>query len=347
MPEIKRLNYFRTQFLEEGDFIDEQKYHRDMRHLHNKELHDWGIVSGLEVKKTDDQKISVSPGVAVDREGHEIVLSSDLGPREINLSDQDQFGRDVNVYIIIQYAEDKDEEDRRQLGAIDNYIRITERPKLNASKDSPADDGSVIVLASIELDTNANISKIDDLRRKYASSRIAPGAIADEQLAPEISNQITAATQFIANYDLGKRVLTSSITFDENSQSSAQISVPNLDFIPSLILVGGISRWTLSAQESYSAPISGFVNNQSILDQRCFCSGVTKTSPEKWLPVASEGRDLCDVTYTDQVEKKQSKLVVTASVSANAMTVQFRRSVPDGFDPIEQFEIRLSLLCLG
>ena len=353
MPEIKRLNYFRTQFLEEGDFIDEQKYHRDMRHLHNKELHDWGIVSGLEVKQTDNQKVSVSPGVAIDREGHEIVLSSDLGPKEINLSDQDQFGIDVNVYIIIQYAEDKDEEDRRQLGAIDNYIRITERPNLDASKDSPADDGSVIVLAQIRLGADANISDIDDSRRKYASAKIAPDAITDEQLAPEVSSQISAATQFIANYDLGKRFVAVDIAFNksdiiENSQSSAPKRVQNLTFQPSLILVGGISKWTLSDEESYSGLISGFVNNQSVLRQQCFCSGITKTVTRTWLPVASEGPFLCDVTYTDQPANKQSRLIVEISdISDNGMFVQLRRSMPEGFNPIDLFEITLSLMCLG
>ncbi len=346
MAEVKRLNYFRTQFLEEKDFIDEQAYHRDMRHLHNQELHSWGIVSGLEVKQIGSEKVSISSGVAIDKDGHEIVLPSNQERELSNL------GREVDVWITIQYAETKDEADHRQVGAVDDYIRITERPKLDASKDFPLNDGSVIVLAQIRLDANANISNIDSSRRKFASARIASGAINAAQLAPEVSSQITAATEFIKNYDLGKRVVTSTITFNQdsivpNSQSSAPIAVPELNFQPRLILVGGISRWILSNEESYSGSISGFVNNQSILDQRCFCSGATKTLTS-WLPVASDGLSLCDVTYTNQPAKKQSRLIVKIfDISDNGMTVQLETSVPENFSPLDSFDIRLSLLCLG
>ena len=59
-----RLAYFRGQLLDESDFRAEQDYHRHAWHLHNKKIHKWGVVDGLEVELHDDgKKVSVAPGM--------------------------------------------------------------------------------------------------------------------------------------------------------------------------------------------------------------------------------------------------------------------------------------------
>ena len=52
MADIKRLNYFTSQFLQAKDFQDERAYHLGMRRLHNQRLHSWGVVYGL--RRQDD-----------------------------------------------------------------------------------------------------------------------------------------------------------------------------------------------------------------------------------------------------------------------------------------------------
>ena len=47
----ERPHYYRGQLLDENDFNEEQNYHTDRRKHHNKELHGWGVVSGLEVTR--------------------------------------------------------------------------------------------------------------------------------------------------------------------------------------------------------------------------------------------------------------------------------------------------------
>ena len=76
MADIKRLNYFNSQFLVEKDFNDEQAYHLGMRRRHNRTLHTWGVADGgLSVTKTSDGKgVSIGLGMAIDRDGQEIVL---------------------------------------------------------------------------------------------------------------------------------------------------------------------------------------------------------------------------------------------------------------------------------
>src|ERR1700686_899864 len=75
---IKRLRYFNHQFLDERAFRDEQQYHIAMRHRHNRVLHSPGIAEGLEVRKISDLEVQVQSGVAIDEEGREIVLDTEV-----------------------------------------------------------------------------------------------------------------------------------------------------------------------------------------------------------------------------------------------------------------------------
>ena len=75
----ERLNYFTGRHLAARDFRDEQHYHRSHRFLHNRMLHGWGVVCGLEVrehKQEDcrDRYVEVTPGMAIDCCGREIMV---------------------------------------------------------------------------------------------------------------------------------------------------------------------------------------------------------------------------------------------------------------------------------
>ena len=50
-PPVKRLNYFKHQFLNADDFTAEQWYHTRMRWLLNRSLHTAGVAQGLGVKE--------------------------------------------------------------------------------------------------------------------------------------------------------------------------------------------------------------------------------------------------------------------------------------------------------
>jgi len=66
-----------------ADLAAEQEYHRRMRYLHNRR-HGYGTVSGLEVTVARG-RVLVSPGLAIDVCGREIVVAQPLtlrlGPR--------------------------------------------------------------------------------------------------------------------------------------------------------------------------------------------------------------------------------------------------------------------------
>jgi hypothetical protein len=74
MIEFERPRYFVGKLLTAEDLELEQSYHIERRRLLNRMLHGTGIVSGLGVV-LGRQDVTVSPGLALDPEGREILIS--------------------------------------------------------------------------------------------------------------------------------------------------------------------------------------------------------------------------------------------------------------------------------
>lgn len=169
MSEVKRLNYFKYQFLVEEDFKDEQTYHKDMRHRHNRYLHDWGIAEGLDVSIDTSggvNKAVVAPGLALDSDGNEIVVVSGSA---YNTADIPALSAGDEAFVTVTYRDVSDNADlyTSPSGQVEDYRRTTERPLVEV-KDTAASDGSEIVLARLYLDAGA--LAIDTTVRKNAAS---------------------------------------------------------------------------------------------------------------------------------------------------------------------------------
>ena len=72
---FKRPNFFHGKLLTPEDFKLEQRYGREKSKLHNRGLHGFGIVSGLNVT-VEAGKIVVESGLALDCEGNELVIDA-------------------------------------------------------------------------------------------------------------------------------------------------------------------------------------------------------------------------------------------------------------------------------
>ena len=68
-----RLRFFNGRLLTVADFELEQNYFRGKQKLHNRSLHGFGIVSGLNVT-IDSGRVVVSAGLALDCEGNELLI---------------------------------------------------------------------------------------------------------------------------------------------------------------------------------------------------------------------------------------------------------------------------------
>jgi hypothetical protein len=179
MIDVKRLKYFNHQFLNEKDFQDEQAYHVFMRRLHNRTLHTWGVVEGLTVEKRTDREIVVRPGIALDREGREIVLANEI-QRDTRSSEGGG-----HAFVTIAYEEVFREDDRQNASEVESYQRTSEIPKVHLSRQAPLEEGPALILARVHLDGSGNIDEIDSWGRQAAGTAIGPGAVGTAELAED------------------------------------------------------------------------------------------------------------------------------------------------------------------
>jgi hypothetical protein len=105
--------YFRGQLLLEDDFIAEQTYHAKARYRHSLNLHGYGIVRGLDVTPAGESSVNISPGFAIDGNGHEIEI------REVQLLDLSAAPVSILLSITLIYEDeqsspDNDEQRYRQ-----------------------------------------------------------------------------------------------------------------------------------------------------------------------------------------------------------------------------------------
>ena len=180
MADIKRLNYFTSQFLVAKDFTDEQSYHLGMRRRLNRVLHSFGIADGLTVTRSSTTQIQVGIGTAIDKNGQELVF------QDIQTYTLVTAGNNLDVYLTLGYQEVFDPADHYTQSGLDTFNRTTERPLLHDGTAVPPTDGSVIVLARIHLGATGTIESdgsIDSSVRILAGSRIAPQAVGTTQLA--------------------------------------------------------------------------------------------------------------------------------------------------------------------
>jgi hypothetical protein len=233
MSTIQRLNYFTSQFLVENDFQDEQAYHREMRHRHNRLLHTPGVVEGLIVSKAGDRQIKVSAGMAIDPEGQEMVLLAESGA--ISLS-----GANTDVFVTIQYGETKEVPDTTS-GLVNQFRRIQEEPAIAFSTSRPSAEGSAMLpLASVKLDANGNIvGEPNNQARTEAGAAVAPKSINTLQLG-----EGAVTTEKIAAKSIGTDQLK------DGAVTKLQLTISPAD-IGALPILGGNIQGSLTVTGTF------------------------------------------------------------------------------------------------
>lgn len=170
--DVKRLNYFHYQFLQQGDFTDEQNYHLSMRRRHNQDFHTWGRVTGLDVSFTaGDRKVTISPGMAVDSEGREIILESNY---DVDLQGH-AGGAARSVYLVLAYKEEPT--DPTLQAGVSGNTRVTESFQTEISVSPPADPSMKLILAKITLNpgppaSDGAVTSVDSSERTEAGAKI-------------------------------------------------------------------------------------------------------------------------------------------------------------------------------
>jgi Chaperone of endosialidase len=172
----KRTRFFDGQFLQDQDFVDEQKYHLDRQRRHNRLLHVAGVAEGLAVSASEPNKVTVGAGTAIDVDGRALVLAE---PLTVDLP-AERFNDKQNVDLFASYSET--EEDRQTEEGSEDFTRWLERPRLQPVPPGESYQGKTppVLLARLGLDGAGRVT-VDESVRGYSGVRL-PGKAADPPL---------------------------------------------------------------------------------------------------------------------------------------------------------------------
>lgn len=186
---FKRLNFFTGFFTTAQDWTDGQTYHLEKRKLHNRLLHQPGVMEGLTVTPKGGLTVVVEPGAALDGNGNLIYLANH---QEITL--QRPATDATQWYITIAFAEHRSEPDHvvnAQDPDYSGYTRFIEEPIVCATK-TPAEHQ--IKLASIKLNVDAQTisepDKPNDPKENEIDRRDVPKAGAKDSTRDRFVNAI-------------------------------------------------------------------------------------------------------------------------------------------------------------
>jgi len=106
VPTLNRPAFFDGQQLTAADLTAVQSYHTELLWLHQRYLHDWGIVSGLAVRGAKGEStVTVAAGYAIDSRGRSIVLTAPVTltvPAVVGAP----AGGPMKYHVSISYADD-------------------------------------------------------------------------------------------------------------------------------------------------------------------------------------------------------------------------------------------------
>jgi hypothetical protein len=166
MADIKRLNYFTGQFLQENDFNDEQSYHVALQRDHERLLHTPGIAEGLlvTVSVTTPTGVTIAQGIAYDGLGRRLALGANVEQNLVGVTQN-------TMYVAISYREVQSDPET-QAGATGNS-RWTEAPLIEVLTSPPADATMKLVLAVVTRNPGTGALSVDGSTRMRAGQKAA------------------------------------------------------------------------------------------------------------------------------------------------------------------------------
>lgn len=102
---LERVHYFARQLMTAEDMRAEQEYFLERLRRHNRLLHGWGVVSGLEVQPAPGSgpwHVRIAPGCALSPQGDEICFAE---PRMFDLADGAADSASQTVFLAARFVE--------------------------------------------------------------------------------------------------------------------------------------------------------------------------------------------------------------------------------------------------
>lgn len=160
-----RVNYFDGETLNREDFAADQSYFRGIVAEHNRSLHVWGIITGLDVVAAREKgSIVIKAGCAIDGEGREIRLQ-----REILSQAPMPFGG--TYAITLRHHQQLD--GRTDETAVAGFKEISETPEISWTGGAPLCADTNLLLAIVTVDANGSVTSIDPDCRRWVGINVS------------------------------------------------------------------------------------------------------------------------------------------------------------------------------
>jgi hypothetical protein len=172
----ERPAFFDGQGLTAGDLTQAQRYQREMRWLHNRSLHGWGVVEGLAVAGAKGKvEVTVVPGYALDWLGRELIIAS---PRTLAVPALSGGRR----YLTLSYIDDSEQtpvEARAGGCGGSGSVRLAEGAELrwrdpgDSAADTAYQPGLHVLLATVTI-KECTIAGVSLAGRREARASLSP-----------------------------------------------------------------------------------------------------------------------------------------------------------------------------
>lgn len=177
IPSLDHLNFFPGQQLTARDLTELQRFHRELRWLHNRSLHGWGIAAGFSVTgEPGDSAVTLDPGFGLDCLGREIILTEQVS-KTIPAVAAGSDGNEAIYYLVASYQGDAGQkvmERRPGVCLPGGTVRLQEEPLIAWLDPTQLHEGLELILTKIWV-KNCQLSRsVSSLGRRDVQMRQQP-----------------------------------------------------------------------------------------------------------------------------------------------------------------------------
>jgi hypothetical protein len=159
---LERPRFFAGQLITAEDLTQEQIYFREKLRRHNRLLHGWGIICGLDVTTAGGCFVAVSAGYALDPMGDEIVVTE---PVRVDVCAESPTGEGGTGYLAVRYAA---EATRPITNEDTEYTRTRDGFELRVLKELPGSKEPWVVLCGVTV-ADGEASLDPERHRRYVA----------------------------------------------------------------------------------------------------------------------------------------------------------------------------------
>lgn len=268
IPKLERVTFFRGQRLTDRDLTELQRAQQELRWLHNRSLHSWGIGIGFAVSgERGDTVISVGSGYGVDCQGRDVILTEPItitvpavagGPG----------GAEAVYYLVAAYQSNEKQtitEQRPGVCLPEGTVRLSEEPLIDWRTPEQLLEGHELVLAQAWI-RNCQLSRPLSLTpRRFARPAqqpyIAAGETGVETTAWELWGEGAENLGLLTHVDTSAARFTSTPNYMANVAGDRYL----LDDDGLEVLISGIAIVTDATPDSFTLRVRTQVERSQIV----------------------------------------------------------------------------------